>query len=51
MLSYDLERNQSGVLGLKLSNSFSEYNFINQLKMNNLITSQTMFLNLKILWR
>jgi len=46
-LSYDLERNQSGVLGLKLSDSFSEYNFINQLKMNNLILSQTMFFKFK----
>ncbi len=40
-LSYDLERNQSRVLGLKLSDSYSEYNFINHL--NNLISSQTMF--------
>ena len=46
-LSYDLERNQSGVLGLKLSDSFSEYNFINQLKMNDLISSQTMFFKFK----
>lgn len=46
-LSSDLEKNQSGILGLKLSDVYPEYNFINQLKSKNLISSFYMFFQFK----
>ena len=49
-ISYDLEKNQSGILGFKFSYKFPEYNFINQLKEKNLILSYMFYFKFKNLY-
>ena len=49
-ISYDLEKNQSGILGFKFAYKFPEYNFINQLKEKNLILSYLFYFKFKNLY-